>query len=233
MNLKFPRRTCRSTDRNFKFAAPDRFLADRFGQHARHEGVEGNALAGGYDFQLFVQAARRPLPPLPQRRRAWNIASQLAGCVLPFSDGVLHVRQRRLADRSRRNCSSCFSSAPRWSIGCSRRAARKHQLMNCSERHFLRSGATGVPDDCRVLEHSPIVRLIGARYCALQRFLSGASRVPSATCPRSTCADTMKRRTGRSSSTPSIGGSWLISASHCFIRQSLETVSQLHETLES
>jgi hypothetical protein len=74
-----------------------RFLTDRFGQHARHEGVEGNTLAGGYDFQLFVQAARRALPPLPQSGRAWNIASQLAGCVLPFSDGVLHIRQRRLA----------------------------------------------------------------------------------------------------------------------------------------
>jgi hypothetical protein len=62
---------------------------------------------------------------------------------------------------------------------------------------------------------------------------SAGPAASSATCPRSTCADTMKRRTGRSSSTPSIGGSWLISASHCFIRQSLETVSQLHETLES
>ena len=176
MNLKFPRRTCRSTDRNFKFAAPDRFLADRFGQHARHERVEGNALAGGYDFQLFVQAARRPLPPLPQRRRAWNIASQLAGCVLPFSDGVLHVRQRRLADRSRRNCSSCFSSAPRWSIGCSRRAARKHQLMNCSERHFREWRDRGTRRLPRA-RAQPIVRLIGARYCALQRTQRGQPRL--------------------------------------------------------
>ena len=31
-----------------------RLLADSFGQHARHEGVEGNALAGGDDFQLLV-----------------------------------------------------------------------------------------------------------------------------------------------------------------------------------
>jgi len=36
LNLKFPRRTCRNTDRNFKFAALDRFAGDLRATHPHY-----------------------------------------------------------------------------------------------------------------------------------------------------------------------------------------------------